>query len=472
MNEGRKEKLPIQIIELSPDDWRLFRDLKLHSLEEEPIAFEDSEEGKEKYLQRSESEWKGILSGKMSGGRAGESLQIFAKSGQEIVGMASAIIPSAEQEKTATIQHVYVDRTYRGQNIGKELLQNLIEKLKSRGDLQKVKLQVVVTQLPAIELYKSLGFVEVGRREAGAERDGHVYDELEMVLNERAEIEQFETITTENFEAASKRLGKLNWDGKHQEALPLADKIFKFRSGQGERDAALIQYASNYYSAASRLWKDGGMKAAVDVGKNMNTALRALQERIEKEMEKQGGRRAGMVPVSLGRMTSSELDVMQAVYKRAAEIADHIPLVKPLRGFLVAKEKDPVRDFDAAALLAIRAGLKKVREERSAGKAVPPHTEIFLYAGSFDIAKRYGWEKNAVSSAAKIFELAKSYPWPPENISSEDVLRRLSEYGQAARVARHLRDVARKIEDIAKVQEFGRKAEAYVAHIPDQKAKL
>lgn len=289
---------------------------------------------------------------------------------------------------------------------------------------------------------------------------------------ERAKVEQFETITKENFEAASEYLGRRILEGAYGEALPLADKIFEFRGERGERDVALIQYASNYYSAASRLWKEKGTKAAVDVGKYMNTALRALQERIEKEMEKKGGRKDGMIPVSLDRMTSSELDVMQAVYKRAAEMADHIPLLRPLRELLISKEKDPVRDFDAAALFAIRAGIKKVREEEDAGREVRPHTEIFLYAGAFDIAKRYGWEKAARLHARKVFELAERYPWPPESVSSEDVSMRFGEYGQAARVARHLRDVARATKDSARTQEFGGKAEAYAAYIPDQKAKL
>ena len=181
MNEGAKEKPPIQIVELSPDEWQLFRNLKIRSLEKEPVAFEDPEEGREKYLQRSESEWRDILSGKMSGGRAGESMQVFAKSGQEVVGMASAIIPAARQEKTATVQHMYVDGSYRGQSIGRQLLLNLVEKLKSRDDLKKIELQVVVSQIPAIELYKSLGFIEVGRREVS--RHGQTYEEIEMELN-------------------------------------------------------------------------------------------------------------------------------------------------------------------------------------------------------------------------------------------------------------------------------------------------
>ncbi|MBI2121641.1 MAG: hypothetical protein HYT98_00820 [Candidatus Sungbacteria bacterium] len=289
---------------------------------------------------------------------------------------------------------------------------------------------------------------------------------------ERPKLGQFEALTKENFEDAAKRLGRLNWEEKYDEALPLADRVFEFRSEHGDRDAALVNYASNYYSAASRLWKEKKVKAAGNVGMYMNKALRALQERIKREMEKQGGRKAGLIPVSLNGMTSSELDVMQTVYRRAAEVADSMPLVKPLRGLLVFKKNDPIRDFDAAALTAIRAGLKKVREERNAGQDVAPHTEIFLLAGAFDIAKRYGKEKASDTYSTKMSKLAEKYPWPTENTSAEEISKNMGKYGQAARVARCLRDISRRKGDIPKSQEFAQKAEVYAAYIPDQKAKL
>ncbi|MBI4114233.1 MAG: hypothetical protein HY445_00125, partial [Candidatus Niyogibacteria bacterium] len=47
---------------------------------------------------------------------------------------------------------------------------------------------------------------------------------------ERAKREQFKEITTENFETASKHLGRITWEGNYNEALPLADKILEFRS--------------------------------------------------------------------------------------------------------------------------------------------------------------------------------------------------------------------------------------------------
>ncbi len=283
--------------------------------------------------------------------------------------------------------------------------------------------------------------------------------------------ERFAAVTSENFEAASVELTKLVWNGDYKKALPLADRIFAYRSERGDRDAALVNCASNYYSAASRLWKEGGVKTGIEVGKYMNTSLRALQERIERELEKQGGKKDGMIPVSLDGMSANQLDVMQTVYRQAGEMADRIPLIKPLRQ-LLSKEKDPVRDFDAAALIAIRAGLKHVDAAKETGKVVAPHTEIFLRGGAFDIAQRYGWKDQSTARAQKLFSLGDAYPWPPEDASPHDISQRIDEYGQAARVARHLRDIARAMKEGGRAEEFGKKAEMYAAHISDQKAKL
>ena len=274
--------------------------------------------------------------------------------------------------------------------------------------------------------------------------------------------ESADAITPENFETLKKQLSEQVWAGKYDKALPLADEMLKYRTENGDRDAALVNYASNYYSAASRLWKEKGTKEIVSVGKYMNTALRALQERLEKEIEIGGGKKAGMIPVSLDRMIASELDVMQAVYRKAAVIADKVPLVKPMRQLLLSKENDKVRDWDAAALLSIRAGLNKVREARESEKPEAPHTEIFLRIGAFEIAKRYGWNKDAKTRANKVFELAKEYPWPSKkNVNGQDV-----------RVARQLRDVALAIDDKERAIEYEKRAKLYAEKVPDKKAKL
>jgi GNAT superfamily N-acetyltransferase len=128
----------VSIVELSPDDWQVLRDLKLKSLQQEPIAFEDVGEATEKWTNRTEAEWRSIVEGKMTQGREGESVNIFVKDeiNENYPGMVSAIIP--EGSKIATVQHMYVDNEgYRGKGIGKQLLQELIDRVKTKSGVKK-----------------------------------------------------------------------------------------------------------------------------------------------------------------------------------------------------------------------------------------------------------------------------------------------------------------------------------------------
>lgn len=171
----------INVIQILPDQWTILRDLKLRSLDQEPIAFANVEQERAKYLARTEDEWRAILSGKMSGGKAGETIMFFAQDNSRYVGMVSAIVP--EGQTTATVQHMFVDSEgYRGLGIGKQLLAALLSKLKNRGDLKKAKLSVVATQIPARNLYESVGFKEVKILQGSATRGKESFDEIEMEL--------------------------------------------------------------------------------------------------------------------------------------------------------------------------------------------------------------------------------------------------------------------------------------------------
>jgi ribosomal protein S18 acetylase RimI-like enzyme len=163
--------MAIKIVELGADDWWVLRDLKLKSLEQELIAFEDAEEGKQKYLSRSEAEWRENFDRKVT---------VFAQdeSTGEYIGMVSAV---PQGDNRAEIQHLYIDSRFRGVGAGKKMLQTLLDKLKTKG-VQTVELAVLVTQQPAIELYHRLGFKDIGRISQGAKRGDVNYDEIEMEL--------------------------------------------------------------------------------------------------------------------------------------------------------------------------------------------------------------------------------------------------------------------------------------------------
>lgn len=171
----------IRIVRLKMNDWEVLRELKLRSLRQEPIAFEDQDEGMARYLARNEGEWRKKLDPKDS-----NKITYVAKCGDKYVGMISAVVldlPSGGIRK-ATIQHFYVDSDgYTGQGIGTKLLTRLVENLKGRGDLNKIDLVVAEPQVAARRVYKNLGFKAANWVMGGAIRDGRRYNEFEFEMS-------------------------------------------------------------------------------------------------------------------------------------------------------------------------------------------------------------------------------------------------------------------------------------------------
>lgn len=87
------------------------------------------------------------------------SLWIVAVDMDKVVGYigSQAVIDEADMMNLA------VAAAYRRQGIGKQLVCCLVEKLRERS-VSKLSLEVRASNLPAISLYESLGFVQVGCR--------------------------------------------------------------------------------------------------------------------------------------------------------------------------------------------------------------------------------------------------------------------------------------------------------------------
>ena len=77
----------------------------------------------------------------------------------EIVGFAGVWLIVDEGH----ITNIAVDGTYRGRQIGKKILQKIIEELRHRRIL-RVTLEVRASNSTAINLYRSFGFIILGRR--------------------------------------------------------------------------------------------------------------------------------------------------------------------------------------------------------------------------------------------------------------------------------------------------------------------
>lgn len=158
----------VKIIKLDPNDWLLYRDLRINAVQESPQAFGTSYEEE---LATSDADWKRRLGLNM----------LFAVKNGKLVGMVGAVIESRERLRhIAKVISMYVVPEERGKKVGTLLLSHLLEDLKNFECLKKITLQVTLEQIPAIRLYKKLGFHVSGVLEDEYYFGNRFYDQLIM----------------------------------------------------------------------------------------------------------------------------------------------------------------------------------------------------------------------------------------------------------------------------------------------------
>lgn len=158
----------IEIIELPPNQWRLFKDLRIISVKDAGQAFDSTYEEE---LTTAEFSWRQRLYHNM----------IFAKIGGEIVGMIGAYIcPRSKMQHAASLISFYVLPKYRSCGVGSLLLSTIIDKLNRMGTISKISLKVTSSQTDAIALYKKFGFCVEGVLKNEYCIDGVYYDQLIM----------------------------------------------------------------------------------------------------------------------------------------------------------------------------------------------------------------------------------------------------------------------------------------------------
>ena len=87
------------------------------------------------------------------------SLWVVAVESNRVVGY----VGSQSVMGWADMMNLAVDPDYRKRGIGRELVEQLIKRLKE-NEVTCLTLEVRVSNTPAVNLYNSLGFCEVGRR--------------------------------------------------------------------------------------------------------------------------------------------------------------------------------------------------------------------------------------------------------------------------------------------------------------------
>jgi ribosomal protein S18 acetylase RimI-like enzyme len=161
----------MEIYKLSSSDWEEYKKLRLEALQSDPESFGDSYEESSRLH---DEEWKKELENP-------KSHMLVAKEGDSIFAMVAAY-----QEDNVKMQHmayiwgVYVRKEYRGQGIGKKLMEKALEELVKNKEIEKVDLNVNTSQLSAVRLYEKLGFVVAGTLHRELKVDGKYYDEYVM----------------------------------------------------------------------------------------------------------------------------------------------------------------------------------------------------------------------------------------------------------------------------------------------------
>ncbi len=164
----------MDIRRLTSEDAVSYRALRLRSLQENPEAFlvtYDSEVSKpieeiQHKLQPSSNRF---------------TLGCFDK--QELVGMVTFV--REQHLKTihkGNIYAMYVSPSCRGQNIGKALMKELVQRASTLEGLEQIGLTVISENRAAKQLYISLGFTVCGLEKNALKYEGQYWDEERMVL--------------------------------------------------------------------------------------------------------------------------------------------------------------------------------------------------------------------------------------------------------------------------------------------------
>lgn len=158
----------IEIGTIPSERWNEARDLRLLALKTEPTSFGSSYEEE---INFSEEEWKRRTAN-----------ALFALSDDKrIVGSVTFLF--SERIKTkhiAQIFGVYVVPDFRGRGVGRMLLEKALDLIRKNGEVVKVRLTVNTKQIPALTLYKSLGFSVVGELKKELKIGDNFHDELIM----------------------------------------------------------------------------------------------------------------------------------------------------------------------------------------------------------------------------------------------------------------------------------------------------
>ncbi|MBM0240004.1 GNAT family N-acetyltransferase [Micromonospora sp. ATA32] len=142
----------IELRTLTPEDWAIWRELRLAALAEAPYAFGSQLAGWQGEGDR-EERWRARLS-------IPNSYNALVVLDGELAGMASGV-PTSEENVVELIS-MWVAPAARGRGVGDELVQ-AVERWARQAGTEALRLAVAEGNEAAIELYQQNGFADTGK---------------------------------------------------------------------------------------------------------------------------------------------------------------------------------------------------------------------------------------------------------------------------------------------------------------------
>lgn len=111
------------------------------------------------------------------------SIIIAAYDNQKIIGFCSGRSYSDVKRRHRAALGIALDPYFRGQGLGKKMMDLLITRMKNFSGIKIIELEVMINNLPAIKMYENLGFKKAGIfPQAFILANGEVSDNLTMYL--------------------------------------------------------------------------------------------------------------------------------------------------------------------------------------------------------------------------------------------------------------------------------------------------
>jgi ribosomal protein S18 acetylase RimI-like enzyme len=143
---------------VTPDDWRMWRELRLAALAEAPSAF-SSALAEWSGTSDTEQRWRARL--------AEVALNLIITFDGEPTGIVSAIAPDGD--RPAELISVWVSPTGRGRGVGNEAVRQAVAWVRENFPGSDVVLSVKANNTHAIRLYERHGFIDGGPSPYGSD---------------------------------------------------------------------------------------------------------------------------------------------------------------------------------------------------------------------------------------------------------------------------------------------------------------